>query len=259
MSCSVISISTDASEVGCVKQSVGKEARHFDEAASFDESRSCLGAPIWTREQRPAAFPFESSSRVEKQLFPEKRAGNVMQLTALLLSLLSTISALAQAIKCYCTDDHCVPYGVCESTVCLVGILKSSNSVIRTCGSELIGCRRDVGRWLDLCACDKPLCNTFSYLRSNTRKEAEPPDGDSLVFNRVDRWVVIHHAPENCILNISKTPFKTHIDTNPSYPEPDAPLSTRTSFLTILLVGVPLAVGTATVVVVAFNYYCHLC
>uniref|UniRef100_A0A0M3HVE5 Activin types I and II receptor domain-containing protein n=1 Tax=Ascaris lumbricoides TaxID=6252 RepID=A0A0M3HVE5_ASCLU len=91
-------------------------------------------------------------------------------------------------------------------------------------------------RWLDLCACDKPLCNTFSYLRSNTRKDAEPPDGDSLVFNRVDS-----------------------IDTNPSYPEPDAPLSTRTSFLTILLVGVPLAVGTATVVVVAFNYYCHLC
>lgn len=159
-----------------------------------------------------------------------------MQLTALLLSLLSTISAIAHAIKCYCTDDHCVPYGVCESTVCLVGILKSSNSVIRTCGSELIGCRRDVGRWLDLCACDKPLCNTFSYLRSNTRKDAEPPDGDSLVFNRVDS-----------------------IDTNPSYPEPDAPLSTRTSFLTILLVGVPLAVGTATVVVVAFNYYCHLC
>ncbi|KHN86633.1 hypothetical protein Tcan_04502 [Toxocara canis] len=71
-----------------------------------------------------------------------------MQLTALLLSLLSTISALAQAIKCYCTDDHCVPYGVCESTVCLVGILKSSNSVIRTCGSELIGCRRDVGSML---------------------------------------------------------------------------------------------------------------
>ncbi|MCP9265684.1 hypothetical protein DINM_021039 [Dirofilaria immitis] len=42
-------------------------------------------------------------------------------------------------------DDHCVPYGVCESTICLVGILKSSNSVIRTCGAEMIGCRKNVG------------------------------------------------------------------------------------------------------------------
>lgn len=153
------------------------------------------------------------------------------------ISLLYAISTICFAIKCYCTDVHCVPYGVCESTVCLVGILKNTNSVIRTCGTELIGCHKDVGRWSDLCACDnKPLCNTFSYLRSNTKKEAEPPEGDSLVFNRVDS-----------------------VDPNPSYPEADAPLSTRTSFLTVLLVGVPLAVGTATVVVVAFNYYCHLC
>lgn len=60
---------------------------------------------------------------------------------------LTTILTVVKAIKCYCTDDHCVPYGVCESAVCLVGILKSSNSVIRTCGSELIGCRRNVGRY----------------------------------------------------------------------------------------------------------------
>ncbi len=42
-------------------------------------------------------------------------------------------------------------------------------------------------------------------------------------------------------------------------PPADAPLSTRTSLLTLLLVIVPLSVGAATVLVVAFNYYCHLC
>ncbi|VDK82536.1 unnamed protein product [Onchocerca ochengi] len=159
-----------------------------------------------------------------------------MHLSSIFAWLLAISTTVVSAVKCYCTDDHCVPYGVCESTICLVGILKSSNSVIRTCGTDMIGCRRNVGRWLDLCACDKPLCNTFSYLRSNAKREEEVPSGDSLIFNRI-------HS----------------VDSNPSHPEPDAPLSTRTSLLTILLVGVPLAVGAATVVVVAFNYYCHLC
>ncbi|VDM22784.1 unnamed protein product [Wuchereria bancrofti] len=102
--------------------------------------------------------------------------------------------------------------------------------------------------WLHLCACDKPLCNTFSYLRSSAKREDEVPSGDSLIFSR------IHSAILEC--NICED---FSVDSNPSHPEPDAPLSTRTSFLTILLVGVPLAVGATTVVVVAFNYYCHLC
>jgi hypothetical protein len=25
-------------------------------------------------------------------------------------------------------DEHCVPYGVCEANVCLVGLLKASNA-----------------------------------------------------------------------------------------------------------------------------------
>lgn len=63
-----------------------------------------------------------------------------------ILWILSTVSAIAHPVKCYCTDDHCVPYGVCESNVCLVGIIRSTNSVIRTCGSELIGCKNNIGR-----------------------------------------------------------------------------------------------------------------
>ncbi|VDN01982.1 unnamed protein product [Thelazia callipaeda] len=176
-----------------------------------------------------------------------------MHFLSIFVWLLSTLSTTAVcAVKCYCTDDHCVPYGVCESTICLVGILKSSNSVIRTCGSEMTGCRRNVGRWLDLCACDKPLCNTFSYLRSNSKREDEISDGDSLIFSLADNTF-------DCfgLKNIIREYYS--VDSNPSHPEPDAPLSTRTSFLTILLVGVPLAVGAATVIVVAFNYYCHLC
>lgn len=26
------------------------------------------------------------------------------------------------AIRCFCTEENCVPYGECESNVCLVGI-----------------------------------------------------------------------------------------------------------------------------------------
>ncbi|VDO38625.1 unnamed protein product [Onchocerca flexuosa] len=108
-----------------------------------------------------------------------------------------------------------------------------------------------MGGWLDLCACDKSLCNTFSYLRSNAKREEEVPSGDSLIFSRI-------HRNSTAILESNICAYFS-VDSNPSHPEPDAPLSTRTSFLTILLVGVPLAVGAATVVVVAFNYYCHLC
>ncbi|EFO89096.1 hypothetical protein CRE_19593 [Caenorhabditis remanei] len=45
-------------------------------------------------------------------------------------------------VKCYCTDDHCVPYGSCDGTVCLVGILRDSNQVIRTCGTNTLGCHK---------------------------------------------------------------------------------------------------------------------
>nr|CRZ23817.1 Bm1282 [Brugia malayi] len=172
-----------------------------------------------------------------------------MHLPSIFAYLLPISTTIVCAVKCYCTDDHCVPYGVCESTICLVGIVKSSNSVIRTCGTEMIGCRRNVGRWLHLCACDKPLCNTFSYLRSSAKHEDEVPSG-SLIFSRIHSF----NAVLEC--NICED---FSVDSNPLHPQPDAPLSTRTSFLTILLVGVPLAVGAATVVVVAFNYYCHLC
>ncbi|GMR50445.1 hypothetical protein PMAYCL1PPCAC_20640 [Pristionchus mayeri] len=187
---------------------------------------------------------------------------------------------LAAGVKCYCTDDHCVPYGACEGNACLVGILKESNQVIRTCGNQKIGCFKqplygahdwDIDdKWSDLCVCAEEFCNTFSFLRQNTQKEKphtfpQPvpasssdhhnddrnngngyngfkqhphhsdfaDDDDHLVFQRVDR-------PDD-------GPFHN----------PDAPLAT--SFVTILLVVVPLTVGALTVVIVAFNYYCHLC
>lgn len=119
-----------------------------------------------------------------------------------LLVFLSRLK-LSSSIRCYCTDDHCSPYGICESNVCLIGSLRSNNSVIRTCGDEPIGCQRELGKWSDLCVCDQPLCNTFSYFRSNTRKERgsyhhdeiiAPPlshddidDDPPLIFQRVDK------------------------------------------------------------------------
>ena len=121
---------------------------------------------------------------------------------AVILSLF-LLPHLANGIRCYCTDDHCYPYGVCESSVCLIGALKSNNAVIRTCGDEPVGCQREIGKWADLCACDQPLCNTLSYFRSSTRKErghglddrdfAAPPlshddmeEDPPVIFQRVD-------------------------------------------------------------------------
>ncbi|GMT26274.1 hypothetical protein PFISCL1PPCAC_17571, partial [Pristionchus fissidentatus] len=92
---------------------------------------------------------------------------------ALFLFLVVAINfPLVSSLKCYCTDDHCVPYGACEGATCLVGILKETNQVIRTCGNQKLGCYRDIDdKWSDLCVCSEPFCNTFSFLRQNTQKE----------------------------------------------------------------------------------------
>ena len=44
--------------------------------------------------------------------------------------------------------------------------------MIRTCGDEPLGCQHNVDDWIDLCACDRPFCNTFSYLRESTKNAA---------------------------------------------------------------------------------------
>ncbi|KAK0398452.1 hypothetical protein QR680_002594 [Steinernema hermaphroditum] len=157
------------------------------------------------------------------------------------IALLTAITVTAFGIRCYCTDDHCVPYGVCESQLCLVGIVRNTNSVIRTCGTELVGCRKDVGRWADLCACDQPFCNTFAYLRSHTRHEQTPmnPD-DTLVFRRVDG----PHSETN----------DHHMDEDLGDPEHQP--TPKNSLLVFTLV--PLSVAAALVLVITFNYYCHL-
>uniref|UniRef100_A0A1I8AD10 Activin_recp domain-containing protein n=1 Tax=Steinernema glaseri TaxID=37863 RepID=A0A1I8AD10_9BILA len=157
------------------------------------------------------------------------------------LALLTALTVTAFGIKCYCTDDHCVPYGVCESQLCLVGIVRNTNSVIRTCGSELVGCRKDVGRWSDLCACDQPFCNTFAYLRSHTRHEQTPSNtDDALVFRRVDG----PHAAND-----------RHMDDG-DLRDSDVQPTPKNSLLVFTLV--PLSVAAALVLVITFNYYCHL-
>ncbi|KJH44726.1 hypothetical protein DICVIV_09250 [Dictyocaulus viviparus] len=84
--------------------------------------------------------------------------------------------------------------------------------------------RDEDDRWTDLCACDQPFCNTFSYLRSHTsqRRDNFAADDIPLVFERVDR-------PDD------------------GMPPPEQPPITVSSLLTVLLVVVPLTVGGATV------------
>ncbi|KAI1717752.1 hypothetical protein Ddc_09602 [Ditylenchus destructor] len=151
------------------------------------------------------------------------------------------LGRVAEAIRCYCTDDNCVPFGVCEASTCLVGLVKANNQLIRTCGNEPLGCRKDSGKWTDLCVCEHSFCNTFSYLRENTHRERARSgrDGEDLVFQRVD------------------SPLGDFSDFDPRHDDDSAP--SQSTLLTLLLVIVPLSVGGATVLVVAFNYYCHLC
>ncbi|WKY03796.1 hypothetical protein Q1695_005056 [Nippostrongylus brasiliensis] len=63
-----------------------------------------------------------------------------MQLLGALTLLIHLLQLVSATVKCYCTDDHCVPYGACDGAVCLVGILRENNQVIRTCGSRPLGC-----------------------------------------------------------------------------------------------------------------------
>ena len=176
-----------------------------------------------------------------------------------------------EGIRCYCTDSHCTPYGVCESSVCLVGLLKSNNAVIRTCGDEPIGCQRELGRWADLCACDQPFCNTFSYLRSNTRRErgnggefgVAPPlshgdiqDDAPLIFQRVDTPLGEFSSGYDRPPGISYI-NKINLSCNNNFLAHTFP--TQSSTNTLVFVLVPFSVGCVIVFIVWINYYRNLC
>uniref|UniRef100_A0A1I7X9W5 Protein kinase domain-containing protein n=1 Tax=Heterorhabditis bacteriophora TaxID=37862 RepID=A0A1I7X9W5_HETBA len=118
----------------------------------------------------------------------------------------------AHTIECFCTDENCKPFGTCDGSVCLVGILRENNHVIRACGTRAVGCIRDEDeKWIDMCACDRPYCNSFTYLRSHSgqRRETGTPEDVPLVFQRVDR-------PDD------------------GMPPPEVPIATTSSLLTIL-------------------------
>lgn len=215
-----------------------------------------------TRERRSKIIfkRLRKKRRKEGKGFNKKLIINRISTTKIFLILFSTILLNefilnnVEAIRCYCTDEHCVPYGVCESNVCLVGLLRANNAVIRTCGSQSLGCQRNVDRWSHLCSCDENFCNTFLFLKANTnidgprnRLSLENPSSkhsdssDQRIFERVDQPSSGEFATFDHQLDNEPMPIK------------------NSNLLTLLLVIVPLSVGAAAVVVVAINYYCHLC
>uniref|UniRef100_A0A7E4V398 Activin_recp domain-containing protein n=1 Tax=Panagrellus redivivus TaxID=6233 RepID=A0A7E4V398_PANRE len=168
----------------------------------------------------------------------------------------------ASSIRCFCTDDHCVPYGVCEGSVCLVGVIKATNAIIRTCGDEPVGCQRELGKWSDLCACDQQLCNTFSYLRSNTRRETGNPGA----LHGVDHAAGAEHAPPLSGDDVEDEAPLIFQRVDPplgdfsGYGRPPANnLPTQGSTNTLVFVLVPFSVGCVIVVIVWMNYYRNLC
>jgi len=83
----------------------------------------------------------------QKQNWRRKTIERQSHFGALLFgAFLLLIPPQLEAIRCYCTgkryktklfdlfhfsDEHCVPYGVCEANVCLVGLLRSSNAGLK--------------------------------------------------------------------------------------------------------------------------------
>uniref|UniRef100_A0A183BJM2 GDNF domain-containing protein n=1 Tax=Globodera pallida TaxID=36090 RepID=A0A183BJM2_GLOPA len=125
-----------------------------------------------------------------------------MLFTIIVIILQQQRTANVEAVRCYCTDEHCVPYGVCEAAVCLVGLLRANNAVIRTCGNEALGCQRNLDRWSHICSCEEHFCNTFLFLRASTNIDSggTAPGGgvngpvhqqqqahDDRIFERMDR------------------------------------------------------------------------
>uniref|UniRef100_A0AC34Q5N2 Uncharacterized protein n=1 Tax=Panagrolaimus sp. JU765 TaxID=591449 RepID=A0AC34Q5N2_9BILA len=125
---------------------------------------------------------------------------------------------------------------------------------VQTCGDEPVGCQREMGKWTDLCACDQPLCNTFSYFRTHTRKDRAnlnadhdflaPPlshddldDDPPVIFQRVD-------PPLGDFSGYDRTPGNFPSQTNSNI---------------YVFVLVPLSVACVIVIIVWLNYYRNLC
>lgn len=190
---------------------------------------------------------------------------------------------VGEGVRCFCTEDHCT-YGVCESAWCLVGI-KESGPVIRTCGNEaarmLEICRRRVGEWLEVCACDTPYCNTFAFLRHQIKHNrfapsaaaAQPPppnraqsplDADDFASQVMDSKARAED-PDTVTFTVQKAPAHSAYPRRPPETNFEAAADDRSeevrqdSYLIIVLIIVPLTVGATAVLLVSLNYYCSLC
>ncbi|KAI6171455.1 hypothetical protein M3Y97_01046500 [Aphelenchoides bicaudatus] len=213
----------------------------------------------------PHSFAIQNTGHTEQRIFPLKHRLKPEKLKFFLFLSIFLSLPSAQSIKCFCTDDHCVPaYGVCESNV---GLRRPDLTM-----SHLVANIIWSTGWT-LCACDQPFCNTFSYLRELTQDNAFPPppltanaqpqmqhdDNDANYLRRGSesrhRDLIIDD--DTRIFQRVDGPPGEYIDEHGMRRQ--ATLSTRTSLLTLLLVIVPVSVGAATILVVSFNYYCHLC
>ncbi|KAL3079829.1 hypothetical protein niasHS_014111 [Heterodera schachtii] len=224
-----------------------------------------------TRRKRATTKTAPMAGQKMSSLSPIFKNGFSTTIFAILIVVLQRVDSVG-AVRCYCTDEHCVPYGVCEAAVCLVGLLRANNAVIRTCGNEALGCQRNLDRWAHICSCEEHFCNTFLFLRASTnidnagtgtaaatargrsgggrtaveqyqhQQQMGPPrdEDDRRVFERIDpppgEFATFDHPTDGEERTIKNS-----------------------NMLTLLLVIVPLSVGAAAVVVVAINYYCHLC
>ncbi|VDD92287.1 unnamed protein product [Enterobius vermicularis] len=86
--------------------------------------------------------------------------------TALSLIIILYCLKTVETVECFCTEENtCEVLGRCQGTACLVGVLKS-NQVLRTCGTEPVGCYRNI---------EPTLYGTFSFSFLSSSSSSSSP------------------------------------------------------------------------------------
>ncbi|VDN51827.1 unnamed protein product [Dracunculus medinensis] len=157
----------------------------------------------------------------------------------LVVKLSSKLQFSDGSIKCFCDKTNCEDSLICTGDICLIGFRNegSDSRIDQLCGTddakELQKCEQNWKGWQEICACSENFCNTFTYLRSAIDQQNARKD----------------HS-------LQKTSFEVDAGRNPVSIYPQVYHSNN---LIILLVIIPLSVGSLAVCLIFINYHCKMC
>jgi len=179
------------------------------------------------------------------------------------LLILSTLAELSQSIyspsdnqvKCFCDKANCPGELICTGKWCLIGVRSEGSDdhgkLDQICGYDdaerPVDCAQGWNKWSEVCACQTPLCNTFSHLRENM---------DRLHFEsrKSDRRGIYTSSDDD--LSGAKH------DSNDQQQQPNEDGAYRgwhkSGNIVFLLIVVPLAVGDFAMFFIFLNYHCRM-